>query len=248
MPRHLERYDWRPRREFDPDAWPYAIPAVRQLIAEGGFEVPDGITVLVGENGSGKSTLIEAFAAAYPRPGAETSRPLPVTGPGQSDEDSPLHWNLRARKHPLAAPGGFFLRAETMHEYLSRVDASPADQMAWGGETMQERSHGESFLAILRHRFTERGVYFLDEPESALSFQSSLALLVVLDVLRQEGSQAVVATHSPLIAALPGATTIEMGEWGLRRTEWADLDLVRSWRGFLEAPGRWFHHLLGTPP
>jgi predicted ATPase len=244
--RHLERVVWVPRRGFEPDRWPYTIPAVRQLIDEGGFEVPSGVTVLVGENGSGKSTLVEAFAAVYPRRGAESSSPLPVTGPRPSDEDSPLHWHLRAKTHPLAAPGGFFLRAEAMHDYLRQVDASPAEAKAWGGGRMQERSHGESFLAVLQHRFSDRGVYFLDEPEAALSFQSSLALLVILDALRQEGSQAIVATHSPLIAALPGSTTIELGEWGMRRTTWEDLDLVQSWRGFLGAPERWMRHLLAV--
>jgi predicted ATPase len=106
------------------------------------------------------------------------------------------------------------------------------------------QSHGESFLAVLRHRFTDRGVYFLDEPESALSFQSSLALLVVLDALRQEGSQVIMSTHSPVLAALPGAVTIELGEWGMRRTPWEELDLVQSWQGFLTAPARWLRHLL----
>jgi predicted ATPase len=242
--RHLERIVWAPRREVDLDAWPYVTPAIRQLIDEGGFEVPAGVTVLVGENGSGKSTLVEAFAAVYPRAGANSSSPIPVTGPRPSAEDSPLQWHLQARTHRLAAPGGFFLRAETMHAYLAEIDASPADGRAWGDQKMQTRSHGESFLAVLRHRFADRGVYFLDEPESALSFRSSLALLVVLDALRQEGSQAIVATHSPLIAALPGATTIELGEWGMRRAAWEDLDLVQSWRGFLTAPGIWLHHLL----
>jgi predicted ATPase len=246
-PRHLERIVWAPRREVDPDAWPYRIPAVRQLMADGGFEVPPGITVLVGENGTGKSTLVEAFATVYPRHGAETSSPLSVLGPLGSDEDSPLHWHIRAKTHGLAAPGGFFLRAETMHSYLAQIDASAPDGRAWGDEKMQERSHGESFLAVLRHRFNERGVYFLDEPESALSFQSSLALLVVLDALRQEGSQAIVATHSPLLAALPGATTFELGEWGIRQVDWADLDLVQSWRDFLNAPARWLRHLLDEP-
>jgi predicted ATPase len=242
--RHLERIVWAPRREIDPDAWPYRIPAVRQLIADGGYAVPPGVTILVGENGSGKSTLVEAFAAVYPRSGAESSRPLPVTGPAPSSEDSPLRWQLRARTHPLAAPGGFFLRAETMHAYLARIDADDAEGRAWGDEKLQERSHGESFLAVLRHRFTDRGVYFLDEPESALSFQSSLALLVVLDALRQEGSQVIMATHSPLLAALPGATTIELGDWGMRQVAWEDLDLVRSWRDFLTVPARWLRRLL----
>jgi len=245
LPRHLERVVWSPRREVDPDAWPFCIPAVRQLMQEGGFDVPEGVTVMVGENGSGKSTLVEAFAVAYPRLGAETTSRIRVTGPAPSEEDAPLHWHLRAKTHPLAAPGGFFLRAETMHDYLSQIDASPADGRAWGDERMQTRSHGESFLAVLRHRFADRGVYFLDEPESALSFQSSLALLVVLDALRQEGSQVIVATHSPLLAALPGATIIELGEWGMRRTAWDELDIVQSWRDFLTAPQRWLRHLLG---
>jgi len=246
-PRHLERIVWTPRREVDLESWPYRIPAVRQLIDEGGFEVPPGVTFLVGENGSGKSTLIEAFATVYPRHGANTAGSVSMTGPRQSREDSPLHWHLKAKTHRLAAPGGFFLRAETMHEYLAQVDRTPGEARAWRDERMQERSHGESFLAVLRHRFTDRGVYFLDEPESALSFQSSLALLVVLDVLRQEGSQAIVATHSPLVAALPGATTVELGEWGMRRADWADLDLVESWRDFLTAPQRWLRHLVDPP-
>src|SRR5262245_14319720 len=244
MSRHLERYDWVPGRDVDTARWPFTVPAVAQLVRDGGFEVPPGITFLVGENGSGKSTLIEAFAVAYPRRGAESTSKLRVTGPNPSDEDSPLHWHLRARTHRLAAPGGFFLRAETMHEYLAQIDRSPADLRAWGGERVQARSHGESFIAILRHRFADRGVYFLDEPESALSFQSSLALLMVLDALRQEGSQAIVATHSPLIAALPGATTYELGDWGMRRVEWSDLDVVANWRDFLTAPGRWLRHVV----
>jgi predicted ATPase len=231
----------------DLDEWPYAIPAVRQLIDEGGFEVPPGVTMLVGENGSGKSTLVEAFAAVYPRAGAESSSPFPVTGPGPSAEDSPLRWHLRARTHRLAAPGGFFLRAETMHSYLAAIERVPGEARAWGDERMQQRSHGESFLAVLRHRFTDRGVYFLDEPESALSFQSSLALLIVLDMLRQEGSQVIMATHSPVLAALPGATTIELGDWGMRPTPWEELDIVRSWRDFLTAPTRWLRHLLDVP-
>jgi predicted ATPase len=243
-PRHLERIAWAPRQAIDARAWPFTIPAVRQIIDEGGFEVPAGVTIFVGENGSGKSTLVEAFAAVYPRRGAESASPVSVLGPGGSAEDSPLHWHLRAQTHPLAAPGGFFLRAETMHAYMARIDADNAEQRAWGDQSVQARSHGESFLTVLRHRFTDRGVYFLDEPESALSFQSSLALLVVLDALRQEGSQVIMATHSPLLAALPGATAIEVGEWGMRTRPWAELDLVGSWTDFLNAPQRWLRHLL----
>jgi predicted ATPase len=94
----------------------------------------------------------------WSRRGAESASDLRVTGPDVHDEDSPLHRHLRARTHPLAAPDGFFLRAEAMHEYLAAIDRSPAELRAWGGARVQSRSHGESFLAVLRHRFAERGV------------------------------------------------------------------------------------------
>lgn len=218
------------------------MPAVAQLVADGGLDVPAGVTFLVGENGSGKSTLVEAMAATYPRWG-ERSTYLDPTGPTSSAEDSPLRWHLRALVHPQASSAGFFLRAELMHGYLSSIDANPNARFVFG-EGLQARSHGESYLQVLRRRFDGVGVYFLDEPESALSFRSCLGLLSLLDVLRAEGSQVVVATHSPLLTALPGATLLELGEWGIRPTRYDDLELVVLWRDFLDSPDRFLHHLL----
>ena len=104
--------------------------------------------------------------------------------------------------------------------------------------------HGESFLEVLRQRFAEIGVYFLDEPEAALLFQSCLGLVALLDLMRREGSQVVVAAHSPLLVALPGATLLELGDWGIRRVDrYDDLDVVVSWRWFLESPNRYLRHL-----
>src|SRR4029453_4807673 len=94
-----------------------------------------------------KSTLVEAFAAVYPRHGAESSSRLSVTGPGTSDEDSPLRWHLKAQTHGLAAPGGFFLRAEAMHAYLSEIDGDPAERRARGEEGEEDRAHGDAVLA-----------------------------------------------------------------------------------------------------
>ena len=237
--------DWSPSKRRPPDlaGWPYAIPAVAQIIAAGGLEVPAGVTLLVGENGSGKSTLIEALAAIYPRAGF--ANPFAkVTGVGESEEDSPLRFHLRPRLAPLASRAGFFLRAESMHAFLASIDRS---EKAWGyGERkMQEQSHGESFLEVLRQRFQDVGVYFLDEPEAALSFQSSLALLALLDTMRHEGSQVIVSTHSPILALLPGATILELGDHGVRTVEKAeDLALIGHWRAFLDAPERYLRHLL----
>ena len=244
-PRQLERVDWHPSRERPPDlsAWPYSIPAVAELIAAGGLEIPPGITFLVGENGSGKSTLVEALAAIYPRRGFATPF-VDKLGPADSAEDSPLLYHLRARTHPRASPAGFFLRAEAMHQYLAGIDADPGQAGAWGDEELSTQSHGESFLAVLRHRFGEVGVYFMDEPEAALSFRSCLALIALLDEMRAEGSQVIVATHSPLLVALPGAALLELGEWGIRRAAYDELELVQSWRTFLDGPGAYLRHLL----
>ena len=88
-------------------------------------------------------------------------------------------------------------------------------------------------------------MYFLDELEAALSFRSCLGLIALFDAMRREGSQLIVATHSPILVSLPDATLLEMGEWGLRRVAgFEGLDLVVEWRSFLDAPPRFFKHLL----
>ena len=238
--RQLRRVSADPRRPYDATQWPFTLPVVAQVLREG-WEVPPGVTFLLGENGTGKSTLVEAVAAVYPRGGARATWAQDDTlGPSGSGEDSPLRWHLSADTHPMASPHGFFLRAELMHSYLAGVSAT-----AWGGEQLNARSHGESFLAVLRHRFSDRGFYLLDEPESALSFRSCLGLLALLDDVRAEGSQVLCATHSPLLASLPGATLLEVSADGLREVAYDDLDLVRDWRSFLDDPQRYLHHLLG---
>ncbi|HYQ00519.1 MAG TPA: AAA family ATPase [Polyangiaceae bacterium] len=247
-PRHLQSVDWAPHPRRPPDlaSWPFTIPAVRQIIRNGGLEIPPGVTFLVGENGSGKSTLLEAIADIYPRGGHETPFAA-VTGPAASEEDSPLRWHLSPRLHRFASPAGFFLRAEAMHHFLAKVDAHPQELRAWGGEKLQQKSHGESFLAVLRHRFNDQGVYFLDEPEAALSFQSCLSLLSLLDTMRSEGSQLLVATHSPLLVCLPGASLLELDEGGIQTVPSPeDLRLVQHWRSFLDEPTRYFRHLFGN--
>ena len=128
-----------------------------------------------------------------------------------------------------------------MHGLYTYLEANP-------GRTdprFHEMSHGESFLAILEHRFDSPGLYLLDEPESALSFAGCLALVAVLaEITRSESAQAIVATHSPIVAAVPGARILEVGEWGLREVAWEELELVQNWRSFLDAPGRYLRHVV----
>lgn len=239
--RHLERLEWSPRPGVDVSTWPFTVPAISQLIEEGGWDVPGGVTFLVGENGSGKSTLAEAFAAVYPRRGFENPF-APAAGAAPEAEDSPLRWHLRAVTHPLASPAGFFLRSETLRDHLIAADASRTRLASHG--PLVERSHGEAVLTLLRTHFNEPGVYFLDEPEAALSFTATLGLVGVLDDLARSGCQVIAATHSPLLTALPSATLVEVGEWGMREAKWEELELVNNWRRYLSDPRAYLRHLL----
>jgi predicted ATPase len=221
------------------------VPAIAQVRDEG-LELDTGVTVLVGENGSGKSTLVEALAAAwYRRLTAEVGHWGPVWKP--EDEGRPgytdlfRHLDLTTERPP--PQGGCFLRAEAMHGIFDKVDADAFELRAFGGQGLHSRSHGEGFLAFLESRRTERGLYLLDEPEAALSFRSCLALLVLLGDAVAAGSQVVLATHSPLLAAMPGARILELGTSGYATRDWEDLDLVTDWRDFLTAPTRWLRHL-----
>lgn len=213
------------------------LPAVRQLL-HAGLDLPPGVTFLVGENGSGKSTLVEAIAQAYglnAEGGSKGARHATRTS------ESPLWEALRIVRDPGPLVASYFLRAETMHGLFTYLEEDPP---AWEPR-FHELSHGESFLEMLRLRVHGYGFFVLDEPESALSFRSCLALVAALDDLRREGAQVLCATHSPLLAALPGATILEVDEHGLRETTYDELDLVRDWRGFLDAPDRYLRHLLG---
>jgi len=106
-----------------------------------------------------------------------------------------------------------------------------------------QMSHGESFLELLRTRFTTPGFYCLDEPEAALSFTSQLALVATLTELVESGSQVLCATHSPVIAALPGARIWEVGDWGMRRAAFEELAFVQQWRAFLHDPEQFLRRM-----
>ena len=229
--------DARPVRAFlpraglqvDESAWPASVPAMAQLLREG-LEVPAGLTVLVGENGSGKSTVIESLAEAYglnPQGGSAQARLFRVrdSEPGVGGE--------------LTVVRG--LRAETMSQLYTYLEQNPGGRE----ERLHELSHGEGFLEILRTRVNQIGFYLMDEPDAPLSFTASLGLVALLHDLVVAGSQVVVATHSPIVAALPGANLLELGPWGVRHATWDDLGLVISWRQFMRDPESFFRHLLG---
>jgi len=126
------------------------------------------------------------------------------------------------------------------HSFYTYLAENPGDM----DPDFHEMSHGESFIEILRLRFNGPGLYVLDEPESALSFSGCLALVGLMTDLAATGTaQVIVATHSPLIAATPGADIYEVGDWGLRSSTWEDLSVVQNWRHFLTSPTTYLRHL-----
>jgi predicted ATPase len=239
-----DRYPLSGVSEYEPmpmarGRWPATLPPVRQVLDEG-FDLGPA-TVLVGENGSGKSTLVEAIAIAF---GMSSEGGSSGARHETRSTESLLWQHLRLERNIGTSRGGFFLRAETMHGFFTYLEDNPSLR---GGEPephFHELSHGESFLELILDRFRMRGLYILDEPESALSFSGCLSLLAVLgDLLATGESQVILSTHSPLLASLPGAQIYEVGEWGLRPREWDELPLVQNWKSFLDAPQRFLKHL-----
>jgi predicted ATPase len=220
------------------DAWPATLPPVRQLLAEG-LE-PGQVTILVGENGSGKSTLVEGIAMAYglSPEGGSTGAQL-STHPTESD----LHTALQLERGAGASRWGYFLRAETMHGLYSYLEDHPGRRPE---PRFHRMSHGESFMAMIAtERFDHGGLFVLDEPEAGLSFVTQLSLVVQLaELATNDRSQLIIATHSPVIARLPGATILQLDQRGITPTTWEDLDVVGHYRSFLDAPERYLRHIM----
>ncbi|KIP52160.1 AAA family ATPase [Leucobacter komagatae] len=221
----------------DRGVWFAQIPAVKQLLDEG--LTFGALTVLVGENGAGKSTIVEAIAAAYglnPEGGTHNARHSTVVS------ESPLNEHLQLARGAGSSRKGVFLRAETMHGHFGYLHAI---EMEDGGPRGLHnfQSHGESFLEFVQARASMPGLWVFDEPESALSFTSSLGLLAHMVAIAESGAQVILSTHSPILAAVPGADIYELGSWGMRRSTYDDLEMVDSWRRFMAAPERYLRHL-----
>jgi predicted ATPase len=226
--------------------WPFTVPAVADL-ARDGLEFLAPVTILVGDNGSGKSTLVEAIAEGFGidarggRAAQQSRRFDEVTSAlGEVLELETTPRGSRMLRGPRLNKRGFFLRAETAFDMAENLGGMPG----FWDENTAEMSHGEGFLTMFGAMLAEPGFYVLDEPESALSFTASLQLVALMSELGNEGAQIVCATHSPILASTPGADIVEVGEHGLRRSTWDELELVQHWRRYLEDPNSYLRHLL----
>jgi len=219
----------------DATVYPFDIPAVQAL---DGLAL-SAVTYFVGENGSGKSTILEALAVAS---GFNAEGGTINFNFATRRSESALHRYLRvARTHRPKT--GFFLRAESFYNVATEIERLGVAQ-AYGDRPLHDQSHGESFLSLMKHRFNAEGLYILDEPEAALSPQRQLSFLVRLHELVTQGSQFIIATHSPMVLAYPGATIYFVDATGISPVQYDDLEHVQLTRAFMNDRERFLRRLL----
>lgn len=195
------------------EKYPFCLPAIRNL---NNLKFHPNVTFIVGENGTGKSTILEAIAVAY---GFNPEGGTKNFSFSSMDTHSDLYSYVKLIKGVKKPRDGFFLRAESLYNVateIERMDSEPSFgppvKMAYGGKSLHEQSHGESFLAIFMNRFGGRGIYLLDEPEAALSPSRQMAMISRMHELVGQESQFIIATHSPIIMAYPNSIIYEIKE------------------------------------
>jgi predicted ATPase len=219
----------------DWERYPFNLPFLGGKEWEVDF--PSAVTIIVGENGTGKSTLIEAVAAVagYDEAGGGKGY-RPVNHEMALDKSGGVLADvLRCHWLPRVTNGWFF-RAESFYSVARYLDQAavethqaPPDFLSW--------SHGEGFLKFFEERCMRQGIYFLDEPESALSPKRQLELLRILRRMQDFGrSQVIMATHSPILMALPDATLYRLSRFGLEEIGYRDTEHFHLWREFCNDP------------
>ena len=224
------------------EEYPFSIPAIRKIKR---VKLHPAVTFFIGENGSGKSTLIEALAVA--------NRFNPEGGSLNFDfttraSHSTLHKYIELEKAPKRRlREGYFLRAESFFNVateLERLDNLPGTEKiprlmpSYGGKSLHEQSHGESFFALMTNRLYGDGLYIFDEPEAALSPSRQMSMLVLMRGLVQNGGQFIIATHSPILLAYPDALIYEMSAEGMRAVPYQETENYRVTRDFLNRPDK----------
>ena len=262
---HLRSIDIKPSAK-KLDAFPFTIPVVKKFKA---IEFSSAVTFLVGENGTGKSTLIEAIAAGVSSivvGGQDVRSDQSLQHARRLGAQLKFVWRKRTHR-------GFFLRAEDFFNFARRINQTRAEleematefekdltgyglSLAQGvvrgqkralearyGEDADARSHGESFLQLFASRFVPGGLYLLDEPEAPLSPQRQLALLSMLKEMTEQESQFIIATHSPILMAFPGATILSFDHQPVRKVAYDSVEHVSLTRDFLNHPEAFLKHL-----
>ena len=214
--------------------YPFSLPAIKYFEH---IDLHPNVTFIVGENGSGKSTLLEAIAVALGFNAEGGSKNFRFDTRRSHSE---LHGFLRIAKGYKSPRDGFFLRAESYFNVateIERLDAEPSLGPpiidSFGGRSLHEQSHGESFMTLMRERFRGHGLYILDEPEAALSPSRQLETLTRIHELVGQQSQFIIATHSPILMAYPDSAIFQCGRGGIGPIAYEDTEHFRITRDFL---------------
>ena len=234
---YLLRASFRPGVEIDYDAYPFRIPAVREL---GHIEFHPNVTFFVGENGSGKSTVLEGLAVAL---GFGTEGGTKNVQFKTADSVSPLHDVLRLARGIAKPRDGYFLRAESFFNVATYMDETGYLE-GYGGRSLHRQSHGESFMAVMLNKLRGDGIYLLDEPEAALSPSRQLAALSAIHQLVEDSSQFVIATHSPILLSYPHSKIIQFDSSGIGEVAFEDTEHLSVTRDFLNNYPRRLEQLL----
>jgi predicted ATPase len=224
--------------QIDDDAYPFNIPAVREI---GNIDFHPSVTFFVGENGSGKSTVLEALAVALgfgPEGGTRN-----VQFSTTQSAVSPLHDAIRLARTGPKPFDAYFLRAESFYNVATYMD-EVGYLKGYGGKSLHGRSHGEAFISLLIEKFRGDGIYLLDEPEAALSPSRQLAALRAIHQLVLGSSQFIIATHSPILLAYPNAKIVLFDGSGISEVAYEDTEHFVVTRDFLNHHPRRLEQLL----
>ena len=223
------------------------LPVVRNLRRMKQLSFTSDVTFLVGENGTGKSTLLEAIAVSLGFNAEGGTRNFRFS---TADTHSDLNEYITVVKG-VRPKDGFFLRAESFYNVASYIDKIDSEFSfsgpvidSYGGVSLHEQSHGESFLALAKNRFGGNGIYLLDEPEAALSPSRQMTLMVLMNELTKNNSQVIIATHSPILMAFPGAQVIELTEDDIRTVSYTQTEHFQLTKRFLNNPEKMLEMLL----
>ena len=232
-------------RPLPEDSYLATLPALAPLRAGERLDLNAPVTFLVGENGSGKSTLLEGVAVAMGFNPEGGTRNFSFS---TRDTHSALGDYLTVSRSAYPRDG-FFLRAESFYNTASYLEDAYQAELhlgtgtPYGMRSLHAQSHGESFLALVQNRFGGEGVYLLDEPEAALSPARQLTLLGQIHQLVGEDSQFLIATHSPILMAYPGAYLYLLSEGGIQRVDYRETEHYLLTKRFLEDPERMLRYL-----
>lgn len=205
------------------------------------FEKP--VSFLIGENGVGKSTFVEALAVAL---GLNAEGGTENFYFHTAETHSGLHHYLKISKGVYKPQTKFFLRAESFYNVVTEIDqiADEDSRMynGYGGKSLHACSHGESFMQLMMNRFSQNGLYILDEPEAALSPSRQLALLVLIDDLVKAGSQFIISTHSPILLSYRDGIIYDLNSY-FQKVTFKETDIYQTYKLVLDNPEGMQHHL-----